>query len=31
VEEIESVGRSEKRDLGNRLEVLLTHLLKRQY
>ena len=30
-EEIESVGRSEKRELGNRLEVLLTHLLKWQY
>ena len=27
-EEIESVGRSEKRELGHRLEVLLTHLLK---
>jgi hypothetical protein len=30
-EEIESVGRSEKRELGHRLEVLLTHLLKWQY
>jgi hypothetical protein len=30
-EEIESVGRSEKRELGNLLEVLLTHLLKWQY
>jgi hypothetical protein len=30
-EEIESVGRSEKRELGNRLAVLLTHLLKWQY
>jgi hypothetical protein len=30
-EEIESVGRCEKRELGNRLEVLLTHLLKWQY
>ena len=30
-EEIESMGRSEKRELGNRLEVLLTHLLKWQY
>jgi hypothetical protein len=30
-EEIENVGRSEKRELGNRLEVLLTHLLKWQY
>ena len=31
MEEIESVERSEKRELGNRLDVLLTHLLKRQY
>jgi hypothetical protein len=30
-EEIESVGRSEKRELGNGLEVLLTYLLKWQY
>jgi hypothetical protein len=30
-EEIASVGRSEKRELGHRLEVLLTHLLKWQY
>jgi hypothetical protein len=30
-EEIESVGRSAKRELGNRLEVLLAHLLKWQY
>jgi hypothetical protein len=30
-EEIESVGRSEKLELGNRLEVLLTHLLQWQY
>ena len=30
-EEIESVGRSEKRELGHRLEVLLMHLLKWQY
>lgn len=27
-EEIESMGRSEKRDLVNRLTILLTHLLK---
>lgn len=27
-EEIESMGRSEKRELVNRLTVLLTHLLK---
>jgi len=30
-EEIESMGRSEKRELESRLEVLLTHLLKWQY
>lgn len=30
-EEIESLGRSEKRELVNRLAVLLTHLLKWQY
>lgn len=30
-EEIESMGRSEKRELVNRLSVLLTHLLKWQY
>ena len=30
-EEIESMGRSEKRELVSRLEVLLTHLLKWQY
>ncbi|MEI6986819.1 MAG: DUF29 domain-containing protein [Rhodospirillaceae bacterium] len=30
-EEIESMGRSEKRELVNRLIVLLTHLLKWQY
>jgi len=31
IEEIESMGRSERRQLINRLEVLLTHLLKWQY
>jgi len=30
-EEIESIGRSEKRELANRLRVLLTHLLKWRY
>ena len=30
-EEIESMGRSEKRELANRLAVLLAHLLKWQY
>ena len=30
-EEIESMGRSEKRELVSRLEVLLTHLLKWRY
>lgn len=30
-EEIESVGRSEKREIGSRIEVLLTHLLKWKY
>ena len=30
-EEIESMGRSEKRELVNRLKVLLTHLLKWQF
>jgi hypothetical protein len=30
-EEIETLGRSEKRELVNRLTVLLTHLLKWQY
>src|SRR5277367_4729636 len=30
-EEIESMGRSEKRELVNRLAVLLTHLLKWQF
>lgn len=31
VEEIESLGRSDKRELKSRLEVLLQHLLKWQY
>jgi len=31
IEEIESMGRSERRQLTNRLEVLLTHLLKWQH
>jgi len=31
VEEIESLGRSERRELKSRLEVLLQHLLKWQY
>jgi len=31
LEEIESMGRSEQRGLGNRLEVLLAHLLKWKY
>lgn len=31
IEEIESIGRSEYRQLGNRLEVLIMHLLKWQY
>jgi hypothetical protein len=31
IEEIESMGRSEKRELKNRLIVLLTHLLKWKY
>jgi hypothetical protein len=31
VEEVESMGRSEKRDLTNRLTVLLAHLLKWQH
>ncbi|MGL5034167.1 MAG: DUF29 domain-containing protein [Microcystaceae cyanobacterium] len=30
-EEIESMGRSEKQELANRLEILLEHLLKRCY
>ncbi len=31
IEEIESLGRSDKRELENRLEVLLAHILKRSY
>jgi hypothetical protein len=31
IEEIESLGRSEKQELENRLETLLAHLLKRLY
>ena len=31
IEEIESLGRSERRELKSRLEVLLQHLLKWQY
>ncbi|HEY9849274.1 MAG TPA: DUF29 domain-containing protein [Leptolyngbyaceae cyanobacterium] len=31
VEEIESMGRSEKRELKSRLKLILTHLLKWQY
>ncbi len=31
IEEIESMGRSEKNQLGNRLGVLIAHLLKWQY
>ena len=31
IEEIEALGRSEKRELRNRLEVLLAHILKRVY
>lgn len=31
IEEIEALGRSEKHELANRLEVLLEHLLKRCY
>ncbi len=31
IEEIESMGASERRELGNRLAVLLAHLLKWQY
>jgi hypothetical protein len=31
IEELESMGASEKRELLSRLEVLLTHLLKWQY
>lgn len=30
-EEIEALGRSEKRELENNLEILLSHLLKRMY
>jgi hypothetical protein len=31
IEEVETLGRSEKRELKNRLDVLLAHLLKRYY
>ncbi|CAK0752690.1 conserved hypothetical protein [Gammaproteobacteria bacterium] len=31
IEEVEDMGRSERRELENRLEVLLTHLLKWRY
>jgi Domain of unknown function DUF29 len=31
IEEIETLGRSEKRELRSRLEVLLAHILKRAY
>jgi len=31
IEEVEDMGRSEKREFDSRLEVLLTHLLKWQY
>jgi hypothetical protein len=31
IEEIESLGRSEKHELTNRLSILITHLLKWQY
>ena len=31
IEEIESLGRSDKRELENRLEELLEHILKRKY
>jgi Domain of unknown function DUF29 len=31
LEEIESMGRSERRGIESRLEILLSHLLKRQY
>jgi len=31
IEEIETLGRSEGRELKNRLKVLLTHILKRMY
>ena len=30
-EEIESLGRSDKRELGNRLQILVMHLLKWRY
>ena len=30
-EEIEDVGKSEKRELSSRMAVLLSHLLKREY
>ena len=31
IEEIESMGRSDKREIGNRLEILIMHLLKWRY
>ena len=31
IEEIESMGRSDKKEIGNRLEVLIMHLLKWKY
>ena|SRR5437868_597195 len=31
LEEIESMGKSERRGIGSRLQILLAHLLKRQY
>jgi hypothetical protein len=31
IEEVESLGRSERRELRNRLRVLLSHILKRMY
>jgi acyl carrier protein phosphodiesterase len=31
LEEIESMGKSERRGIGSRLEILLSHLLKRHY
>jgi hypothetical protein len=31
IEEIDSMGRSQKQELGNRLDVLIMHLLKWQY
>ncbi|GFZ95577.1 DUF29 domain-containing protein [Okeania sp. KiyG1] len=31
IEEIETLGRSERRELNSRLTVLLTHILKRMY